>query len=273
MKTILVPVDFSTSSKNAMDYAILLANKLRMKLILFHAFEPSGKFDTLGKVENELKIWKEAVLATEKTIPCEVAFEEGELAEEIIELMKEKAIDLIVMGTKGASGLKEAFIGSKTSWVMENVSIPVIAVPAECQFSGIKKIVFATDYHDSDVASIRFAAKIARRFHAELTVVHIATGDLKARFEDHLMQHFTGKVTKSVTYEKMNFRLLEANDVSKALNDFIYKEKVDLFAIAMEERIFLGPLFNRGLTKRFAHHIQTPLLSFRAYENDDNSLF
>lgn len=273
MKTILVPVDFSDNSKNAMDYAILLANKLHMKLLLFHAIESSEKYNTPEKVEKELKLWQRAVVTTERTLTCEIAFEQGDLVDELIELMKERSIDLIVMGTKGTTGLKEVFVGSKTSWVMEKLKIPVIAVPSGCEFSAIKKIVFATDYQDSDVESIRIAAKIARRFHAELTVVHVTDSDLKPEFEEHLMEYFIGEVKKSVTYAKMNFRLLEGKDISKALNNFIDKEKPDLFAIAMQERIFIGPLFNRGLTKRFAHHIQTPLMSFRAYEMGGNDLF
>lgn len=288
MKTILVPLDFSDNSKNAMDYAILLANKINMKLVLLHAFHPSmveALVDahkiavnkeitgTPKQLVNELKIWKEAVNNTEKNVPCETVFAEGELADVIIDLMNEQRIDLIVMGTKGASGLKEVFVGSNTSWVIEKINVRVIAVPAGYEFNDIKHIVFATDYHDSDIDSIKFLVKLSKRFNAKLDVVHIADGNMKPRFEDNLLEHFTKQVKDQVTFDAMNFHLLDGSNVNKTLNEFITKQRVDLFAISTEERFLVGPLFNRGLTKKFAHHLQIPLLAFHAYENNDNDLF
>lgn len=288
MKTILVPLDFSDNSKNAMNYAILLANKLNMKLLLLHAFHPSmaeaisdsyknlthkNITGTPKEMENELKIWREAVTNSEKNLLCDTIFAEGDLADKIAELMEETPIDLIVMGTKGATGLKEVFIGSNTAKVIETISCPVIAVPAGYQFRDIKKIVLATDYHDSDIASIRFLVKLAKRFDSELTVVHITDGDLKPRFEDDLLEYFRGQVGKSIAYNKMKFHLLEGADISKILNEFITEQRVDLFAISTEDRIFTGPLFNRGLTKKFAHHIQVPLLAFHAFDSGDIDWF
>lgn len=288
MKTILVPVDFSGNSKNAMDYAILLANKMNMKLLLLHAFHPSmveALVDahkiaanreitgTPDQLKNELKIWKDAVTSTEKNISCETIFSESDLPDAIIDLMTEQTIDLIVMGTKGASGLKEVFVGSNTSWVIEKINVPVIAVPAGYEFNDIKHIVFATDYHDSDIDSIQFLVKFSRHFDAKLDIVHIADGDLKPRFEDDLLEHFMEQVKGAVTFDAMSFHLLDGSNVKERLNEFISKQKADLFAISTEERFLVGSLFNRGLTKKFAHHLQIPLLAFHAYENNDNDLF
>lgn len=287
MKTILVPVDFSDNSKNAMDYAILLANKMNMKLVLLHAFQPSmvealvdahkiaANREITGtptQLQKELKIWKEVVDSTEKNIQCETVFAESDLADAIIDLMNERPIELIVMGTKGASGLKEMFVGSNTSWVIEKSKISVIAVPAGYEYNEIKRIVFATDYHDSDIDSIKFLVKLSKRFNAKLDIVHIADGDIKPRFEDDLFEHFVKGVKEQVPFDAMNFHLLDGDNVNEALNEFIAKQKADLFAISTEERFLVGPLFNRGLTKKFAHHTHVPLLAFHAYEND-NDLF
>lgn len=288
MKTILVPVDFSDNSKNAMDYAILLANKLKMKLVLLHAFHPSMaemisdsyKIATHKNIDgspeemkNELKIWQEAVSGSEKNLKCSTIFMEGDLADEITRLVEEDEVDLVVMGTKGVTGLKEVFIGSNTAKVIENVSCPVIAVPADYQFDGIKKIIFATDYHDSDIDSIRFMVKLSLLFDSELIIVHMADGELKIRYEKDLLEYFMERVIKSVSYSKMKFYLLTGTDVSKSLNEYIAKESTDLFAISTKDRILSGPIFNRSVTRGFANHIQIPLLAFHAFDFDNSNLF
>ena len=288
MKTILVPVDFSDNSKNAMDYAILLANKLHMKLLLLHAFHPtmaeavSDSYKALRhknvnftpkEMHGELKIWQEAVNDTENDIPCETVFKEGDLTDAITELMNEKEIHLIVMGTKGATGLREIFLGSNTTNVIEKVACPVIAIPAGYQFDKVRKTVFATDYNDSDIDSIRFASKMANAFGSELTIVHLAGGNTSVRVEENMMDHFSEMVAKSVHYNKLRFHLLEGENVVKALEEYITDYKADLLAVSSNDRIFLGPLFNQGLTKKFACNIQIPLMVFHTVDINDNDLF
>jgi nucleotide-binding universal stress UspA family protein len=285
MKTILVPIDFSGNSKNAMDYAILLAKKLKMQLLLLHASRASVAeaisdsykiaahkqiSGTPAELKSELSIWAEALTGSEKGLKCETVFAEGDLTDVITELMEERDIELIVMGTKGATGLKEVFMGSNTAKVIEESSCPVIAVPQGFQFNDIKKIIFATDYHDSDINSLRFMIKLALLFDSELIVTHVAEGDLKPRFEEDLLQYFIEKAGKSVAYNKMKFHLLDGQDTNKSLNKFIDDQKADLFVISTKDRLFKGPLFNRGLTKKFAHHIQIPLMVFHAFEFDEN---
>jgi nucleotide-binding universal stress UspA family protein len=284
MKTILVPVDFSDNSKNAMDYAIMLANKLNMKLLILHAFnapvaelvsssyktETNNKIETTQReVENELRIWREVVNNSEKNIDCSTLFIKGDLIDEIAQVIREHAIDLIVMGTKGASGLKKIFIGSNTERIIEKVSCPVIAVPAEYQFDGIRKIIFATDYHDSDIVSIGFVAQLATLFDSELIIVHKADREFKVEFEEDLLDDFVNQVEKSVKYDKIKFHLLKSNGVHHSLDEFINEQKADLLAISTKGGISINPIFNRSLTRKFADHIQIPLLAFHAFDKDD----
>lgn len=272
MKTILVPVDFSDSAKNAVDYALLLADALNMKLLFLHVFHPS--MAEAEVVKNELEIWRKAAISTDKKMESDTIFKEnGDFADQIIKLVKRKEVDLVVMGTKGATGLRELFMVSNTARVIEKVSCPVIAVPEDYRFTGLKKIIFATDYHDSDISSIRFIARLARLFSSELIVVHMAEDDRKPKFEENFLKYFMEQVEKSIRYDKMTFQLLEGNDVSESLNQFIIKQKADLFAMSSEDRILIGPFFNRSLTKKFAHHIHIPLFAFHAFDIRENDLF
>lgn len=289
MKTILVPVDFSDNSKNALDYAIKLADKLNMKILLLHAFHPTlveaikdsykiiNREEIIGTpkdMKDLLNSWQEAVLASQEGMNCKTIFIEGDLADEINEIIEDNNIDFVIMGTKGATGLKSVFIGSNTARVIETVLCPVLAIPTDYKYKDYETIAFATDYHDSDKISIDFLVNLANKFKSQLEIVHVANEDIRPRFEEDLLEHFITQIKKSVSYKKMNFHLIEGEDnINKALSEFVIKHKIDLMAISTVDRILHGPLFNRGITKGLTHHIQVPLLAFHAFDDGDFNLF
>lgn len=289
MKTILVPVDFSDNSKNALNYAIEFAKKMNYKIVLVHAFQPTlveaisdsikilkhqDISGTPKDMKTQLKLWQKAVIDTDKNLECDAIFIEGDLSDEINEVIEDNNIDLIIMGTKGATGLKSVFIGSNTARVIETVLLPVIAIPTDYKFKDYKTVAFATDYHDNDKISLEFLVELSKQFNSNLEVVHIANIDIKARYEEDLLEHFVNQIKKAIDYEKMNFHLIEGEDnINKALNEFIIKHKVDLIAISTVDRILHGPLFNRGITKDMTQHIEVPLLAFHAYDDGDIDLF
>ncbi|MDF2438997.1 MAG: hypothetical protein K0Q95_3373 [Bacteroidota bacterium] len=288
MKTIVVPVDFSENAKNAMFYAISIAKKLKMKLMLMHVFHQSEAdtfcdslkvvtgseiTDTPDEIKNRLKLWREMAVAVEKDLCCEISYAEGNLEDELKKGSERNEYDLIVMGTKGASGLKRIFIGSNTVKVLKEVSCPVIAVPPGYNFKEIKKVVFATDYHYSDVAAIRFMVQLSRAFDAELMVVHVSDDQLKRRLDQDLLEYFMGQVALAVQYDKMKFYLLEEGDVKKTLKDFVLREKADLFALSTEKHSLAELLLRKSLTEQFAYQIRLPLLTFHAFDFGDNDIF
>lgn len=289
MKTILVPVDFSDNSKNALDYAIQLAKKFELNLILLHAFHPSmieALKDSVKVINHEdiigtptdmkllLNNWKEAVIKSEPSLKCESIFLESNLTDELNELVEDYAVDFIVMGTKGATGLKSVFIGSNTLKTIETAICPVMAIPTDYKFKDYQNIAFASDYHDSDKDSINFLTTLSKPFNSKLEIVHIANDDIKPRHEKDLLDYFVQEIKKSVDYNKIDFHLIEGEDnIAETLNAFVKKNNIDLVGVSTVERILNGPLFNRGITKDMAHHIQVPLLVFHAYDDDDIDLF
>ena len=277
MKTVLVPIDFSANSQRAMDYAVMLAQKLEMKIILLHAYHPSKAekisnsyrlwtektlIGTPEEMEFELAAWCHDVQSMPNAPACSSIFIKCDLLDEISYMVETHAADLVVMGTKGASGLKEVFMGSNTARVIELVSCPVIAVPDSYVFKEIKKIVFATDYHEKDISCIHFLGAFAKKMNADLSAVHMSDGELKPSYEIELLNYFKTEAEKVLESQQMHFHLLSGEIVSLSLFDFITQEKVDLFALSLKERLIKGSVFNRGISWRLAHHIQIPFLTF-----------
>lgn len=284
MKKILAPIDFSDNSKNALDYAIELAKKLKARLILMHSFHPSMaesmsdaykliRDKDMKEKEDTLKMWKAAVKKSNKSLNCQTIFTGGNPAEEIIQAARKNKIDLVVMGTKGASGLREVFIGSNTAKVIGEVACPVFSIPQDYQYRAFKRIIFATNYNDSDVASIRFLVQLAKLYRAELKIVHVVDGERMDGYEDDMLDYFIGQVKKSIEYKNMNFHLLKDSNIKKSLSDFIRQNNIDLFSLSTEKKTLFEKLFNSSLTKQFAYHTQMPLLAFHVFDINDNDLF
>lgn len=148
MKTIIAPVDFSDSSINALEFAAELAKRAKARLLLMHAFESSreesGAAEKLKSVESDLK------KTFGKELNCEMLLSKGNLVAAVKKAISAQQPDLIVMGTKGASGLKRILIGSNAVNVIAKTKFPVLVIPEAARFknflkAGKTRIVLATN--------------------------------------------------------------------------------------------------------------------------------
>src|ERR1035437_4139934 len=143
MKTILVPVDFSENSRVALNSAVLLAGKMKYKIILLHVYNASIResynethnvmSDSSPETEWEfskkkLKKWAEEVINKTK-IKCTTLLVEGVTANEILEIAEKTKAEIIIMGTKRQSGIKKIINGSVASQVVKESKLPVLVVP------------------------------------------------------------------------------------------------------------------------------------------------
>jgi len=271
MKIILFPTDFSPSADNALSYATGLCEAMNAKLVLLHAWHvPAFATQVPSETFSEEKVRAEASAHFQKykanrllkghKITVEEHVKSGFAVDTIVSEAKECKADLIVMGTKGASGLEEVFIGSNTASVMEKAPCPVLAVPADAKFHPPKKIAFATNYSGNDFDALKFIASIASPFQAELVVVHISN-IIADDYQEDLLNILKEKVEKEVHYKNITFDSFTGDSVTDALNSFSHLNKIDLVALAMRKRNLISRLFDRSLTKKMAYHTHIPLLS------------
>ncbi len=273
MKTILVPTDFSKNAINALYYAIAIAKRENAKIILLHAFHvtymaPEIPVEFLDK-EIALAQQKANKLMNELFVKLEAEHLKSELivkqdnAEELIlEVAEKRNPDFIVMGTKGASGIKEAIMGSITASVIERARCPVIAVPENSALSPIKHITYATDYLISDIDALKKLVKIAELFKADITLLHIADKHFTYETEDDYMNKFKGKVIGKIRYEKIVFKIIYGQDLLDGLENYVKKESPDLLAMSTHYRSIYDKLFGTSFTKKMAYHTNVPLLAF-----------
>ena len=275
MKTILVPTDFSKNAENALAYAVQLAKKEEFKILLFHAFHYNySGIDTSPEIVLEQSIFiqegieKRLKTLAQKTankhhISCEYINEQGLLTDKLDEVVKTRKIDLIVMGTQGASGLKEIFMGSNTARVIANVVCPVIAIPAKSTFKKIKKIIYATDYQSYDIDAIQELIAIATNLDAKIEVLHIANGKFTHLEEIKRMEKFQEKVEKKITTEVISFNFLFGLEINDVIEEYLEETTINMIAVSTKHRGLFERIFgNSSITKKIVNHTKIPLIAF-----------
>ena len=186
MKRILVPTDFSPTAEKAFRFALDLAERLRGTVILYHTYVPlegtfvgTEKTRKLYNTQSEINIvkrlqrLKKKVTGNAGNVPVSTIVGRSPLIDNILGFAEHNQIDLIVMGTQGAAGLKKTIIGSVSARVIEESDIPVLVVPEKYELEEPGQFVFVTDYLPADKQALAIVVAMAKLYHAEITVLHL----------------------------------------------------------------------------------------------------
>jgi nucleotide-binding universal stress UspA family protein len=278
---LLVPIDFSDNARSALDYAASLAMTLHADLHVIHVirpFSPQSAFMTTERDEVRKNVIFEMHsvqqhLQDDYDIPCSCDITLGEVADEIVRVAGEKKVDMIVMGTHGASGFHKILLGSNTTAVVERCDIPVLAIPEKAAFIPPSRIVFATDYNASDVDDLVEIARFAKHFNAEIFAVHVVN-----RFEEdednldfQVVDYFTEIVRKRIPNSQVRCEEFQYSDVAEGIRNFIHEEDADILAVSVSHKTVLERLLRKSVTREFLFNIDIPLLIFRIKPETESS--
>ncbi|HMQ48529.1 MAG TPA: universal stress protein [Saprospiraceae bacterium] len=176
MKSILVPTDFSDFATLAADAAAELARRFEAKLFFFHCLEnsPSDTAPEVDQVADTLNAYR----GKYPEIDIQTGYASGTVAATIAQYAAEHAIDFLVMGSHGRSGKSEYFIGSVTQKVIRQVHCPVLVVKEPLTDWSFDKVVFASSFHENEVAAFLHFKDFVKHFAPEIHLVEIQTGSL-----------------------------------------------------------------------------------------------
>lgn len=285
MKTILVPTDFSENAENALYYAIDIARKLNAKIILLNVYQIdyTSSYVPVDFIIEEKKSAKKESETQLKAVALkikhagkinqEVMSKEGFEVDVILDTIKEKNVDLVVMGTKGGSDFVGTIFGSNTAKVIEKAKCPVIAVPEDASFKGIEKITYATAYNHSDINALEKVIEIFKPFEAKINILHVSDNSESVEIENEIMKKFKEEVHKKITYDKISFDLLRGDDIETSLEEYIDEGKTDMLAMSTHHRSFFDKLFGSSVTKHMAYHTAIPLMAFHYYSKASEQVF
>jgi nucleotide-binding universal stress UspA family protein len=276
MVNILVPTDFSSLSKVAIQYAVKMANLVNGNVTLLHVIanvvEPTRK-DALSQrikvVEKELlaaaeegfvPVLKEAEKFNKTSNPIVCKIQMGRsFSETVKQFAKKNKSGLIVMGTRGASGVAKYVLGSNTVSVLDGSHIPVLAIPENAEFKTLKNVAYACDLKHVE-KEVKAMLPFLKIFDSTLHVFHLADNGKNLETKKTKIND----ILKKLNYRKSTVTVQSGKDVKTAIDNFVQQVKVDMLSMFPHEQSFYGKLFGKSITKKMAFHSSVPLLAFKS---------
>lgn len=270
MSTIIVPTDFSENAFVAAQYAASLAKETNSKVLLYHAyivlysgFEDKGVSvqhvewadkEALTSMETLLKTMKEQY----PDVEIDGQHERGFMIDTLTKKLKDLSdINLIVMGTKGATNLAEAIFGSTTYEVIKKAKIPVLVIPGDTSDFILDRAGFFSDYNPHEITSLQQVKKLLTPIR-DFEVIHLLksgekSGQKSVEWKASLDEAF-GAGTIQVT--EMPVEKVELNEVVRIVNE----RNLDLLIFTRPHKPFFEKIFVKSLTKAVANYPVVPSL-------------
>lgn len=274
MLRILLPTDFSENAHNAITYTLTLFKDTSCTFYLLHTYTPAiyraeyvlhspGQIG-LGDVyqnasQTRLETFQERLV---KEFPnpkhkfiSHTAF--NTLVDEVNEFVENNEIDLIAMGTQGATGAKEIFIGTHTVHVIKRAKVPVLAVPPNFAYEVPKEILFPTDYEvDFKKKPLKMLVHIAKEHLSSIEVLNASYGyELSGK-----QQKNKAKLDTILKDSAHLFHDWPNQEVIQAINNFQLKHKTQMLVMIQNKHTFVERLFVEPVIKKIGFHVTIPFM-------------
>jgi len=276
MKTILLPTDFSENAWNAIKYAVKFYEDTPCTFYLLHVSTLSYAMtkdtlyvDTTDFIENTYtKPSKQQLRKTLKRILKEFPINKNHhfftltdynfFIDSIRKYVDDKKIDIIVMGTKGASGLKKSIIGSNAADVIKKVKCTTLVVPENATFTGLEEIAFPTDYLLTyGVNLLKPIYEVLEMHRSSLRVLHITHKSEKLSLDQQenkdLLQDFFGNF-------EIGFHNITNKDVEKAIECFVQSRDIKMIAMVAKSLNFFQQILFHSKVEHISYHTNIPFL-------------
>ena len=269
MKKILVPCDFSAPSIQAFKFAATIARQSKGEIVLLHIVElpvlRHGPVPITALEKVFLKKIKERVetdvdkMITKWGEGIKISFvlDHGEVNHTITRHIKKHKIDLIVMGTHGASGIREFFVGSNAEKIVRFSSVPVITVKKHFR-NTIKNIVFATDLSELPSKVSERLKTLQKFFKADLHIVYVNT-PFNFKTDEALRPLVTNFMSKSEFGRGSTVTIFNDQDEVSGIRNFAKKCKADLVALPTQSKKGLSHFLFGSVAEDVTNHIECPM--------------
>jgi nucleotide-binding universal stress UspA family protein len=276
MEKIIVPVDFSEYSEFALKAAALLSKKVPVEIYALHMLDlqevnmsqtssysqEKGIYFLKLAEQKFKKFLQKDFLKEAKVVPV---IKHYKVFSEVNAIAKEINADLIIMGSHGASGLKEFFTGSNTEKVIRYSEVPVLILKNELKDIDFSEIVFATDFSEETIpaynrmlASLEF---LGAKMH--LLFVNLPNEKFKTTPEmDTLANNFLMSAEGNVD-RLINVNFVCAKTVEDGILSFSNLVGADLIALITHGRKGLAHVFSGSISEDISNHSALPIMTFK----------
>lgn len=284
MIAILLPTDFSDNSWNAIKYALELYKDQKCTFHILNTYTPIvynieyvlvapaqfGLGDPIRYASQEnLGKLVERISEASKPNPnhsFETMARFDTLVSGVRELVEERDIDLIVMGTQGATGAKEVLFGSNTVQIFKNIKCPILAIPSQFNYEAPHDILFPTDLEiNYENVNLDVLAALVKSHNSKVSVLHVSVDDKlsdeKTNNYNHLQSLFDGSAYL--------FHKFRSTDIPDAINKFQIKHKINLLAMVNNKHSIFENLFFKNTVNQIGLNLNIPFLVIPTNKNKE----
>lgn len=274
MRKVLIPTDFSENALNAIKYAMELFKYERSDFIIMHAYADEVYENNLDLTRSLFNEYKEKVKESSDRELQKILQEMleispnprheydytsvfGSLIDEANELIDKENIDVLVMGTKGASNSKDITFGSNTLQVIKYVKCPVLAIPAKFNDVQPQNILFLTDYQlPYQRRELKLVSTIAKDFVASINFLYVS------KFENLSFRQQDNKSILNCYMVDIKTDHIQApgQDVEAVTNKYIKDNKIDMLVMTNSRHSYLENLLYTSNIDKLGLHINIPFL-------------
>jgi len=272
MRTVLIPTDFSKNAQNAIEYAVKLFKNETCVFYILNTYNAEPYTMELA-IARDLEEFREKSIGGLRVIlewlshddnsrnhEFHVVSECGNLLDIIKTMVDKQDIEMVVMGTQGATNSRIEIFGSQTVLAMEEIrNCPVLAIPSKTIYKEIKEIVFPTDYRTTfKRREFQYLVDIAKMSNSSIVVLNVVNKN-ESLDEDQV----TNKNLLKDYFEDLDysFHTLKNKDVQAAINSFIESRGSDMVSFINRRHSFFGMILSRPMVKNLNYHTGIPVLA------------
>ena len=258
MKTIIVPVDFSETSKNAARYAAgMLKGQYGIRIILYHVYEKPDHATSLQEALERLK----TELNDAGAIKIETLAEEGDhFVENLERFARHQDAHLIVIGITAKTNEEQYFLGGNALKLIETRVCPILTIPPNASFGGIQRAVLTSELKNvSQTVPVIPIKTILEILHPALYILNVNDEHYVSLSEEYETEK--KKLADMFSEYQPEFSFIGMSDFHDALNAYISDNKIDLIISVPRRHTFLEHLFQQGNTRKMVYQTHIPVLA------------
>ena len=297
LKTVVVAVDFSAASNNAIRYGLAASQRFRSRLVLAHIVPAFPMLDYPFPEESyelQERAYAKARQRLSEVIPASVReqiefypiVKVGDVREELLGIIQDEKATLVVMGRHGRRPFEPLFLGSTVDATLRKVAVPILTVreadakqaSMAIEPAAIRRVLYATDCSAGAKDGLHYAAELSRTLDAELTVLHVIP---KLSYSDqfemeavidptktprHLATQRVQELVEPERRPDLRLEIAIAEGMPyEEINSFAAAAKADLIALNVQSKSFLDRALIGSTAERVIRSAHVPVLSIPTY--------
>lgn len=276
MHKLLLPIDFSEFSENAIRYACDIAKQNQQSISLVHVF--SWHSNSYLNAQHEEELTDPRVPEAKEKMAATIAwvnqdfpevsidgfFRNGNLYDEIKAITNQTDYDAVIMGTEGASGLEALFIGSNTYDTILNTRTPVLAVPVTATAFEKTHVGLLCNFKEAELSALQQATPLLKKDY-HLTLIHVNIDDRPIKDLDTEFKSWIDRIEEETGISDISYIIKpqklfshQKESLAHAITSTLIDQQVDFLVITKSRKSVFRHLLQSNVVKKLAFSIKIP---------------